>query len=38
MKLSLASAFLTSPESGWITAQMPTVDGGQNGLHWTWLG
>ena len=29
MKLSLASAFLASPESGWITEQMPTVDGGQ---------
>ena len=29
MKLSLASAFLASPESGWITALMLTVDGGQ---------
>ena len=27
MKLSLASAFLASPESGWITAQM--LDDGQ---------
>ena len=27
MKLSLAGALF--PESGWITEQMPTVDGGQ---------
>jgi hypothetical protein len=31
MKLSLASAFLASLESGWITAQMQTVDGGLRG-------
>ena len=29
MKLSLAGAFLASLESGWITAQMQTVDGGR---------
>jgi len=29
MKPSLASAFLASFESGWITAQMQTVDGGR---------
>jgi hypothetical protein len=29
MKLSLAGAVLASLESGWITAQMQTVDGGR---------
>jgi 3-oxoacyl-[acyl-carrier protein] reductase len=29
MKLNLAGGFLASPESGWITAQMLTVDGGR---------
>jgi NAD(P)-dependent dehydrogenase (short-subunit alcohol dehydrogenase family) len=29
MKLKLADAFLASPESGWITAQILTSDGGR---------
>ena len=32
-----AVVFLASPQSGWITAQTLTVDGGADGLHWTRL-
>src|SRR5262249_7704241 len=33
-----AVVFLASPQSGWITAQTLTMDGGADGLHRTRLG